>query len=202
VTVEGPGDTTYLQLAYHAPAATNPDFMPLLALDSLLSGPGNLNLFGEGISNKTSRLYRALVEGELAVSVYGGAQATIDPYLYQLTAIVHPEKKASQVIEAIDREIEKLQENPPSENELARAVKQARALFAYGSERITNQAFWLGFAEMFASYEWYTGFLERLAIVSPADVQRVAQTYLKPQNRVIGVYLPQQNAAPHANHGA
>ncbi len=201
VTVEGPGDTTYLQLAYHAPAATNPDFMPLLALDSLLSGPGNLNLFGEGISNKTSRLYRALVEGELAVSVYGGAQATIDPYLYQLTAIVHPERKASQVIEAIDREIEKLQENPPSESELARAVKQARALFAYGSERITNQAFWLGFAEMFASYEWYTGFLERLAIVSPADVQRVAQTYLKPQNRVIGVYLPQQNAAPHANHG-
>jgi zinc protease len=202
VTVEGPGDTTYLQLAYHAPAATNPDFMPLLALDSLLSGPGNLNLFGEGISNKTSRLYRALVEGELAVSVYGGAQATIDPYLYQLTAIVHPERKASQVIEAIDREIEKLQENPPSESELARAVKQARALFAYGSERITNQAFWLGFAEMFASYEWYTGFLERLAIVSPADVQRVAQTYLRPQNRVIGVYLPQQNTAPQANHGA
>jgi zinc protease len=142
------------------------------------------------------------VEGELAVSVYGGAQATIDPYLYQLTAIVHPERKASQVIEAIDREIEKLQENPPSESELARAVKQARALFAYGSERITNQAFWLGFAEMFASYEWYTGFLERLAIVSPADVQRVAQTYLRPQNRVIGVYLPQQNTAPQANHGA
>jgi zinc protease len=201
VTVEGPGDTTYLLLAYHAPAAAEADFLPLLAMDSLLSGPGNLNLFGEGISNKTSRLYRALVEGELAVSVYGGAQATIDPYLYQLTAIVHPEKEASQVIEAIDREIENLQENPPSESELARAVKQARALFAYGSERITNQAFWLGFAEMFATYDWYTSFLERLSTVTPSDVQRVAQTYLRPQNRVIGVYLP-KNASLATARGA
>ena len=40
--------------------------------------------------------------------------------------------------------------------EIARAIKQARALFAYGSENITNQAFWLGYAEMFASYDWFT----------------------------------------------
>ena len=45
---------------------------------------------------------------------------------------------------------------PPSAEELRRAVKQARALFAYGTESITNQAFWLGFAEMFANYDWFT----------------------------------------------
>lgn len=191
VTVEGPGDTTYLQVAYHAPQATHPDFFPLLIADSLLSGPGNLNLFAEGLSNRTSRLYRALVERDLAVSVFGSTHATLDPYLYHLTAVVHPQSNADQVLRAIDDEIQRLQENAPDGEELARAVRQARALFAYGSESITNQAFWLGFAEMFATYEWYATFLERLEAVTPAEVQRVAQTYLRPQNRVVGVYLPQ-----------
>jgi zinc protease len=63
-------------------------------------------------------------------------------------------------------------------------------LFAYGSESISNQAFWLGFAEMFATYDWFTGYLERLSAVTPQEVQRVAQTYLRRQSRVVGVYVP------------
>jgi zinc protease len=194
VTVEGPGETVYIQASYHAPTAEHEDFMPLMALDSLLSGPGNLNLFGESISNKTSRLYRALVERELAVSVYGGLQATIDPFLYNIEAIVHPDSNPEQVVAAMDEEIARLQQAPPAPDELARAVKQARALMAYGSERITNQAFWLGFTEMFATYEWYTSFLDRLESVTPEELQRVAQIYLRPQNRVLGVYLPDGNS--------
>ena len=61
---------------------------------------------------------------------------------------------------------------------------------AYGSESITNQGFWLGFTEMFASYQWFSEYLDNLAAVTPEDVQRVAQTYLRPQNRVLGTYLP------------
>jgi len=190
VTVEGPGETTYVQLAYRTPAGSSPDFYPLTLLDSLLTGPSSLNMFGSGISNKTSRLYRALVESELAVSVHGGLQATVDPYLYTITSIVRPERTAEAVIAAVDAEIQRLQEKPPSGDELYRAMKQARALFAYGSESITNQGFWLGFSEMFATYEWFLNYLDNLARVTPEDVQRVAQTYLRPQNRTLGVYLP------------
>ena len=81
LSVEGPGSTSYVQACYRFPAASHPDFFPLTVLDSLLAGPSNLNMFGGGISNKTSRLYRALVDKELAVSVHGGATATIDPFL-------------------------------------------------------------------------------------------------------------------------
>jgi zinc protease len=190
VTIEGPGETTFVQISYHTPPAAHDDFMPLMALDSLLSGPGNLNLFGESISNKTSRLYRSLVERERAISVFGGLQATIDPFLYTIDAIVHPNSDPDDVIMALDEEIDRVQQAPPASAELIRAVKQARALMAYGSERITNQGFWLGFSEMFASYDWYTSFLERLESVTPDDLQRVAQTYLKPDNRVVGVYFP------------
>lgn len=195
ITVEGPGETTYIQITHRSPEAAHPDFFPLTVLDSLLTGPSNLNMFGGGISNKTSRLYRALVEGELAVSVFGGLQATIDPFLHTITLILRPDRKIEEVLVPLDAEITRLQDAPPPADELARAVKQARAMFAYGSESITNQAFWLGFSEMFSTYDWFVTYLDRLAAVTPEDVQRVAQTYLRPQQRVLGVYLATGNGA-------
>jgi zinc protease len=190
IVTRGPGETIFVKAAYRSLRATDADFFALSVADSLLAGPSNLNLFSGGLSNKTSRLYRRLVENELAVSVSGGIQATIDPYLYDITLTVHPERKAEDVISALDDEIARLQNEAPKPEELARAVKQAKALFAYGSESITNQAFWMGFAEIFDTYEWFTHYIDRLASVRPADVQRAAQKYLRPERRVLGIYQP------------
>ena len=74
----------------------------------------------------------------------------------------------------------RIQSEPVGPGEIARAIKQARAIFAYGTENITNQAFWLGYAEMFASYGWFESYVHKLAAVRAADVRRVAQTYLQP----------------------
>jgi zinc protease len=194
VSVEGPGETVYLQVSYRTPRADDQDFFALNVLDSLLTGPTNLNMFGGGITNKTSRLYKALVENELAVSVTGGVQATIDPYLYTTVITVHPRHTASDCIAAMESEIKRLQDAPPPVEELERAMKQARAIFAYGSESISNQAFWLGFSEMFATVDWFNSYLERLSVVTPADVQRLAQGCLRPQNRTLGVYLPSETS--------
>lgn len=191
VELTGPGKTTYLRIAYHSPAASSPDFFAFSVLDSLLSGPTSLNMFGGGgISNKTSRLYRALVERELAVSVHGGLSATIDPFLYDVNIIVRQDRSHEEALAGFDDQIRRLQDERVRDEEIERAIKQARALFAYGSENITNQAFWLGYAEMFADYHWFTGYLEHLERVTPDDVLRIAQTYLRPENRVVGVYLP------------
>lgn len=190
LTIEGPGETTFLEVVYRAPNAANPDFFPYVVLDSLLTGPSGLNMFGGGISNATSRLYQQLVEGELAVSVRGSLPVTIDPFIYTITITVHPTSNVDAVLSVIDEQIEQLQQEPPKPEVLERAVKQARALFAYGSESISNQAFWMGFSEMFDNYEWFTEYLERLEHVSPEDVQRVAQAYMTRKNRIIGVYEP------------
>jgi len=194
VLTQGPGETIFVKATYRAPRAADPDFFSLSVVDSLLAGPSNLNFFGGGISNKTSRLYQRLVEHELAVGVSGGLQATIDPYLYDITMTVHPERKAEDVIGALDEELARLQDAPPKPEELARAVKQAEALFAYGSESITNQGFWLGFAEIFDSYDWFLNYLDRLRAVTPQDVQSAAQRYLRPEQRVLGVYQPNGDA--------
>lgn len=190
LTVEGPGSTSYVQACYRFPAASHPDFFPLSVLDSLLAGPSNLNMFGGGISNKTSRLYRALVDKELAVSVHGGATATIDPYLYGITMTVHPKRKPEETLAALDKEIKRVREEKVSKDEITRAIKQARALFAYGSENITNQAFWMGYSEMFATYDWFQTYLDKLAKVTAKDVQRVANEYFRLQSRVVGTYIP------------
>lgn len=190
LSVEGPGETTYVQVCYRFPVASHPDFLPLSVLDSLLAGPSNLNMFSGGISNKTSRLYRALVDKELAVSVHGGAQATIDPFLYTITMTIHPKRKPEQALAALDREIKRVKEEKVSKEEIHRAIKQARALFAYGSENITNQGFWLGYSEMFANYDWFQTYLDRLSAVTAKDIQRVANEYFRPQRRVVGTYVP------------
>jgi len=190
ITVTGPGGTVYLQVAYRAPKGADRDFFALSVLDSLLSGPSNLNMFGGGgITNRTSRLYRALVEKEYAVGINANLQATIDPFLYSIIAVIHPNHSPEEALQQIDNQIEELQNQLVKESEIARAVKQARAIFAYGSESITNQAFWSGYADMFASYDWFLNYIEKLEAVSPQMLQEIAQRYLIPQNRVVGTYI-------------
>ena len=190
LSVEGPGETHYVQVSYRFPSASHPDFFALSVLDSLLAGPSNLNMFSGGISNKTSRLYRALVDKEMVVSVHGGAQATIDPFLYTFTMTVHPRCKPEEALAGLDKELQRVKDEKVTKEEIKRAIKQARALFAYGSENITNQGFWMGYAEMFANYEWFEGYLDNLAKVTLKDVQRVANEYFQPQRRVVGTYVP------------
>jgi zinc protease len=194
VSVTGPGETSYLQISYRAPRASNPDFFTLTVLDSLLTGPSSLNMFGSGgTTNKTSRLYRALVEGEIAVSCHGGLQATLDPYLYTVHLTVHPAHAPEDVLDAFDQEICTVLDSPVKSSTIERAIKQAKALFAYSSENISNQAFWLGYTEMFDNYDWFENYIDHLSGVTPGKVLEIAQNYLKPENRVVGFYTPQES---------
>ncbi len=192
VTVQGAGRTCYCDIAYHVPAAAHPDFHPLTVLNAILCG-GSGFLVGRGhLTNHTSRLYRALVEGEKAVDADGGLTPTLDPGLYRLSATLWPGAQPGALEKQIDEEIERLQQDLVSDNELLRARQQARTLFAYSSESITNQAFWLGFAEIFADYRWFATYLGSLDAVTADDIQRVAQTYLVPKNRTVGWYIGEE----------
>lgn len=191
ILLSGPGDTIFIQIAYRSPSANDPDFFGFTILDSLLSGPASLNMFGGGgTSNRTSRLYKKLVDRRFAVSLAGGLQATLDPHLYDLSITLHQGQDPEIVIKTIDQEIERLIEKRIRKSEIQRAVKQARAMFAYGLENITNQAFWLGYSESFADHDWYACYLDRLNEIKPQDVRRVAEKYLHPEKRVIGIYHP------------
>ena len=194
VNLEGPGETSYIKLAYHAPPAIHEDFLPLAVLGSVLAGAASFNFFSGGISNRTSRLYRALVEGEIAAGVRGGLAATIDPYLYTLHITLRPDRTPEQALDILDHELERAMESKIGQNELGKAIKQAQALFAYSSESVTNQGFWMGFSEMFANGSWFDTYLDRLAQVTPEQVRVVAERYLGKSNRVLGIYRHTQES--------
>jgi zinc protease len=195
VNLAGPGSTSYLQVAYHAPAASDPDFFPMAVLSTILTGASGMNLFSGSPPNRTSRLYKALVETELAASVSGGLPPTLDPYLYRIAATARSGKTPGQVEEALETEIERVLKEPISAEELETAIKQTKAQFAYSSESVTNQGYWLGYSSIVADIGWFETFLSNLEAVTVDEVQRVASAYLEPRNRTVGHYLGQAGAA-------
>jgi zinc protease len=188
VMVERPGNTAFLEMAYHVPSATDDDWFKLAILNSVLTGPSGVG--GGSIDNKTSRLFKALVETELAVDVDGGLQASIDPYLYDLVAVVRDGRSVEEVEAALNEQIERVLNENITQQELDKARKQARALFAYGTERVTSQAFWLAFSENFEHYTWFENYVARLEAVTIEGVREAAQRYLRPQNRTVGYFVP------------
>ncbi len=190
VVVHGQGETAYVQIAHHAPRASDNDFFPLVILDAVLSGAKAMSLWGSPPPNRSSRLYRALVNTELAADASSSYSPTVDPYLFTCSATVRTDRAIEEVEAALVTELTRIVEEPISDDELAKAIQQSRAQFAYSSESVTNQGFWLGFAEVVASYEWFRDYLASLSSVTAADVQRVAQAYLTLQNRTVGHYRP------------
>ena len=190
VKVEGEGNTAYVMAVFRAPPASSADFHPLVVLDSVLAGASGMAIFGGGGTNKSSRLYRALVDAELATTVSGSLVPTVDPFVYSLTATVRIGHTPAEVEERLWAELERAAAEPITEEELTKAIKQAKAQFAYSSESVTGQAFWLGWSEVFADYVWFEQYLDRLSAVTPEDVQRVAAECLRRSNATFGWYVP------------
>lgn len=194
VVREGPGDTAYVQMVYHVPGASHPDYFPLTVLDSILGGAQAMSLFAEGEPSRSARLYRALVETGLAADVTTQLVPTVAPYLYGFHAVVQAGVDAATVEAVLLAEIQRMLDEPVTGAELAKAIKQTRAEFIYGAESVTDQAYWLGFAELVASQAWLDTYLEQVAAVTPADIQRVARAYLRASNRTVGTFVPQESA--------
>lgn len=192
VILRGNDVTSYLIMAFHAPEAMHPDFFPLIVMDAVLSGAKGMGLFGGGGNNRSNRLYKALVDTQLAVDISSSYRPTIDPDLFSFYATLAQGVEHEQIEEAIWGEIAKIQQEGVTANELIKAIKQTKAQFAYSSESVTYQAYWLGFSEVIASTEWLDDWLEKLTAVTAADVQRVAQAYFAQNNQTVGWYVPEQ----------
>jgi zinc protease len=190
-TVRQPGTTAYFQAVYHTPGARHPDYYPLLVLDAVLSGAKPMSFSSPSVTSKSARLYRALVETELATYASSSFSSSVDPSLFGFFATVRAGRTLDEVEAAMLTEIQRTVDEPVEEAELAKTIKQSRAQFAYANESVSDQAHWLGRMETIESYQRLYTFLDHLTAVTQEDVQRVAQAYLTPSNRTIGWFVPE-----------
>jgi len=193
VLVTGQEPVAYVQLLFPVVEATHPDYFPLLMLDTVLGGAKSMSFSGGGSPNRSSRLYKALVSTELAASAGCGVRPTSEPFAFTVAATVRRDVDPQQVEDAMWVELQRIATQPLSQAELNRAYKQTLAQFAYSSESVSSQGYWLGFSEVVADGDWFLRLPTHLAAVTAADVQRVAETYL-PQDRAwVGWYVPEHS---------
>ncbi len=184
VIVERPGETAFFELCHHVPAATHEDWFKLKLLDAILSGSSGAS------DNKTSRLYQALVKSEIAAGMGAWLTPTVDPYLYSIIVTLRDGRSPAEAEAALLAEITRLQSDGVSQAELNKARKQTRAAFAFSAESVTEQAYGLAQSFILGDAHWFDNFAERLMAVSAEDVLDVANRYLAPRNRVVGVLHP------------
>ncbi|MCY3799220.1 MAG: pitrilysin family protein [Chloroflexi bacterium] len=184
VVVERPGKTAFFELCHRAPAADHEDWFKLQIMNAILSGSGGAS------DNKTSRLYRALVKTEIAAGVGAWLTPTVDPYLYSIIVTLRDDRQPQEAEAALLAEIARLQADGVSDAELEKARKQTRAAFAYSAESVTEQAYGLAQSFILGDVHWFDRYSERLMAVSAEDVLEVANRYLAPRKRVVGILNP------------
>ncbi len=182
VVVKRAGEVGVVQIAFKVPQALHADHPALEILAAILS---------EG---KTSRLYRALIDSNLAISANASKGFFHDPTLFNATAMLAPGSTHDQVEKTLLAEIEKVKKDGVTPAEVSRAINKLLAGIAYqrdGSFAIAGQ---INEAIAVGDWTYYTGLLEKLKTVTAADVQRVAKAYCNEDQSTTGWFIPQAEA--------
>jgi zinc protease len=181
VTLKRPASLPVHIAAYHVPNWKNDDSFPLSLLAVVLGG------------GRSSRLQRTLVE-EKALVLSADAdydRASRDPNLFVLSVRVAPGKKWQDAETALDQEVAKLKKQPVSEKELERAKNLVESTLIYGQDSLFFRALQVGEYAALGDWSMIRQVVPGIRAVTPADVQRVAQTYLREENRTAGILIPE-----------
>ena len=193
VHLRKPGTTAYWRAAFHAPRFADPDFLPLLALDAILTGASGLNIWSGGrvpTPQRAARLYKALVTRGLASSVGGFLAPTAEPFLYSLSATVASGQTLAAVEEVALAECARIAAAGPTAAELDAVKRQLRARFVFDGDSVTDVAHQIGYFATIARWQDWAETPSRLAAVTLDDVHRAAAAYLATDNRTIGIFDP------------
>jgi Predicted Zn-dependent peptidases len=170
-----------LLFGYHKPALGHADDFVFDVMDSILS---------EG---QTSRLYQRLVrEKRLATAVdtqtsFPGAQA---PNLFVMSAVPLAPHTTREVEEAITEELERLKAEPVEAAELEKVLNNLDAELLRSLRSNSGLASQLAYFQTVAKdWRYILTARERIAAVTPADIQRVAVQYLTRNNRTVATLV-------------
>jgi zinc protease len=164
-------------------------------------GDAALDVLGSVLADgKSARLEKRLVIDErIAQSVSAGQASQRLASMFVVVATPKPGQRPERVLAEIDEEIGKLQQQPPTQGEIDRAVNKTVSSAIFSLEPVG------GFGGRAASLNRYwfeagdPGFfqkdVQRYLEIKPADVRDAAARWLKRDARVVLTVLPKKVAA-------
>jgi len=169
--------------AFHIPGITHPDLFPLQTLCAALSG------------GRSSRFFEKFEKPGKAVEVRAEMGSppffSMDPGLLQIYAIASPSLSLDTLEKEIWEEVEKLRQQPLSQEESLKVKKQVRSYFIQGLQTLFFKGMLAGLYQVRAGdFRLLYSILSSYEALSADDLLRVAQKYLRPDNRTVVTLMP------------
>jgi zinc protease len=178
VTLRRTGDVQVVAAGYHIPGGAHPDAAAARVLMQILA------------DTPSGRLHKTLVESKKASQVFSFPFIFGEPSLLIVGAQVRQEDSLDAARNAMLPVVEDIAKTPLTKEE----VERARAQLLKQIELNLNSSEQVGveLSEWMGMGDWRLLFISRdqLRKVTPEEVQRVAEKYLKPSNRTLGLFIP------------
>lgn len=176
-------------VAHHITYDGHPDSYPLHVASKVLS------------DGQSSRIYRSLVyEKRIALAASGGGNIIEHPNLFFAVAIVQPGRTPEEAADALIAELDRLRKEPISEAELQRAKNQFARDYIFSRESVKDKAHTLAHAAVIHNdVTTADSEFDIFMNITQADVQRVAQKYFTPENRLVLTIMPKGSATGGGN---
>lgn len=160
-----------------------------------------MEILGRG---QSSRLYQKLVKDkEVAAQALAFAQDRRGPSLASTIALIRPGKDPAEAEKLVYEEVERLQKEPVADWELEKVRMLDRHDRASQLQGTLTRAIQLAqYATAYNDPGLINTVGEKISSVGKADIQRVAQTYMKPTNRTVVLTTPAPRGTPGGQPGA
>jgi zinc protease len=175
------GDVQFIGAAYHIPAAAHPD-------SSLMSVVGAI------LTNAPSgRLHRALVDTKKAVSVNRSTYLLREPGAVYYAVNVRRDTSIDAARDTLIATLDSISSTPVTAEEVDRARAELLRTIDLGTTN--SDQFALSLTEWIGAGDWRLFFLhrDRIREARAADVQRAALQYLRPSNRTVALFRPEDS---------
>lgn len=168
-------------MVWHTVPQGNKDEAALDMLGLILSG-------GRG-----SRLQSSLVyDKQIVQNIFASNGTREIAGTFQVTATARPNKSLDDIEEQINLEIKRIKEQPPTAEELSRALNRIEAQTVFRLQTVLGKADQMNEnATFFGKPDMFQKQLSEYRAVTPADVMRVANTYLN-ANHLVMSFVPQK----------
>lgn len=174
---------------WKAPSVMHPDAAALEVLSAIMS------------RGESSRMNEALVRSGKAVNAAFFSSMTMDGGYIATYGVMSPVADAEETRTILDAQIEKVRSEPVTMAELTEAKNEIFSSALSSRQTVRGRAFELGEALVSTGNPDAADLrLERIAAVTVEDIQRVAQTWLRPEGKVsINVARGEDNPEDYAN---